>query len=317
MNKTQINKYLKYLKFKNFERPLLKACEICGSKKSKLLRKKISWNNNKYGILPVHCCLGCGFVFQNPRFSKKFYAEYYKKTYRDITLKTQVPPSKYLKDQESRGKKLYNFIKNIVPKKGSMIDVGCSVGLMMKPFLKKGWKCEGNDPIKSYAEYGRNNFNLPVDWIQSEDMKLKKNSKDLILIMGSIEHVVDVNLVMKKLASSAKKNSLLILESRGDPLGHTKGFFNHSHHRYFFSNTLELLMIKFGWKPFLTTKYPITGPTREGTIFCLGKYTGKSNSKKFKDLIQSGKKETYHDLNYKLKYYDYLSKANPKKLLLR
>lgn len=317
MNNKEIKKYLKYLKFKNFEKPILKPCEICNSKKSKLLRKKISWNNNKFGTLPVHCCVECGFVFQNPRFSKKFYFNYYKKTYRDITLKTQVPPLKYLKDQENRGKKLYNFIKDLIPKKGSMIDVGCSVGLMMKPFLKNGWKCQGNDPIKSYAEYGKNIFKLPVDWIQSEDMKLKENSNDLIIIMGSIEHVVDVNIVMKKLAISAKKNSLLVLESRGDPLGNTKAFFNHSHHRYFFSNTLELLMLKYGWQPFLTTKYPITGPTRQGTIFCLGRYLGNNNIKKFKNLIKSGKKETYLDLKYKLKYYDYLSSSSPKKLLLR
>jgi 2-polyprenyl-3-methyl-5-hydroxy-6-metoxy-1,4-benzoquinol methylase len=317
MNNKEIKRYLNYLKFNNFEKPKLKSCEICESKKTKLLRKKISWNNNKYGVLPVHCCLECGFVFQNPRFSKKFYFNYYKKTYRDITLKTQTPPLKYLKDQENRGKKLYNFIKDLIPKKGSMIDVGCSVGLMMKPFLKNGWKCEGNDPIKSYAEYGKNIFKLPVHWMQSEDMRLKKNSKDLIIIMGSIEHVVDVNIVMKKLATSAKKKSLLVLESRGDPLGHTKGFFNHSHHRYFFSNTLELLMIKYGWQPILTTKYPITGPTRQGTIFCLGRYFGNKNLIKFKNLIKSGKKETYLDLKYKLKYYDYLSTSSPDKLLLR
>ena len=32
---------------------------------------------------------------------------------------------------------------------------------------------------------------------QSEDMKLKRNSLDLIIIMGSLEHVVDVNFAMK------------------------------------------------------------------------------------------------------------------------
>lgn len=317
MNNKEIKKYLKYLKFKNFFKPTYRKCEICNSKKTKLLRKKISWNNNKYGILPVHCCTNCGFIFQNPRFSKQFYFDYYKKTYRDITLKTQIPPKKYLEDQKKRGEKLYKFLKPYLPKKGSMLDVGSSVGLMMKPFIKNKWKCMGNDPIKSYVEYGKKNYGLPVKWIQSEDMVLKRNSLDLIIILGSIEHVVDVNLVMKKCANAIKKNGILVLESRGDPLGNTKGFFNQSHHRYFFQNTLELIMIKFGWKPFLTTKFPITGPTRENTIFCLGKFKGKKVSKNFKNLIKFGKKETYSDILFKLKYYDYLSKAEPGKLLLR
>ncbi len=317
MNNKEIKKYLKYLKFKKFYKPSLKPCELCGSKDTKLLRRKISWNNNKFGVLPVHCCNNCGFVFQNPRFNKEFYFNYYKKTYRDITLKTQIPPKIYLKDQKSRGEKLYKFLKPFLPKKGSMLDVGCSVGLMMKPFLKNKWKCKGNDPIKSYAEWGKNKYNLPVEWMQSEDMKLKKNSLDLIIIMGSIEHVVDLNLVMKKCQNAIKRNGILVLESRGDPLGNTKGFFNQSHHRYFFENTLQLIMSKYGWEPFLTTKYPITGPTRENTIFCLGRFKGKGQTKNFKKLVKYGKRETFDDVVYKLKYHDYLAKINPGKLLLR
>ena len=317
MNSKEVKRYLKYLKFKKFYKPEIKPCELCGSKKTKLLRRKISWNNNKFGVLPVHCCTNCGFVFQNPRFSKDFYFNYYKKTYRDITLKTQIPPKIYLKDQKKRGEKLFNFLRKYLPKKGSMLDVGCSVGLMMKEFINNKWKCIGNDPVQSHAEWGKNKFKLPVNWMQSEDMKLKNRSIDLIIIMGSIEHVVDLNLVMKKCENGIKKNGILVLESRGDPLGHTKGFFNQSHHRYFFENTLQLIMIKYGFEPFLTTKYPITGPTRENTIFCLGRYKGKNVSKNFKKLINNGKKETYSDIEYKLKYHDYLSNMNPGKLLLR
>lgn len=317
MNLKEIKRYLKYLKFKKFYKPKIKPCELCGSKNTKLLRRKISWNNNKFGVLPIHCCNHCGFVFQNPRFSKEFYFNYYKKTYRDITLKTQIPPKIYLKDQKRRGEKLYKFLKSYLPKKGSMLDVGCSIGLMMKPFLKNKWTCQGNDPIKSYAQWGADKYKLPVKWMQSEDMKLKNNSLDLIIIMGSIEHVVDLNLVMKKCENGIKKNGIIVLESRGDPLGNTKGFFNQSHHRYFFENTLQLIMIKYGFEPFLTTKYPITGPTRENTIFCLGRYKGKKVSKNFKMLVASGKRETFADVQSKLNYHDYLAKVNPGKLLLR
>ena len=31
----------------------------------------------------------------------------------------------------------YNFLKKYLPKKGSMLDVGSSVGMMMKPFMKE------------------------------------------------------------------------------------------------------------------------------------------------------------------------------------
>ncbi len=307
MNKKEIKKYLKYLKFKKFYSVKFKKCEICNSKKTKLIQKKISWGNNKFGVLPIHCCLNCGFIFQNPRFSKQFYKEYYKKEYLDITKKTLIPSKKYLNDQKFRGNKLFNFLKPYIPKKGTMLDVGSSVGLMLLPFIKNSWTCYGNDPSKSFVEYGRNKLGLPIDCLQSEDMKLKKNSLDLIIIMGSLEHVYDVNVVLKKCSNAIKKGGILVLEARGDPLGNSKDFFNISHHRYFFGNTMELIMIKYGWSPFLTTKYPITGPTRENTIFCLGKYVGKKVSTNFNNLINKGKRETYLDIIYKLKYHNYLA----------
>ena len=40
--------------------------------------------------------------------------------------------------------------------------------------------------------------------MQSEDMIIKNNSLDLIIIMGSIEHVVDLNLVKKKMKRHKK-----------------------------------------------------------------------------------------------------------------
>ena len=68
---TKVKKYLKYLKFKKFYKPKLKACELCGSK-AKLLRKKISWNNNKFGILPVHCCKIVDLFFKIQDLVKSF-----------------------------------------------------------------------------------------------------------------------------------------------------------------------------------------------------------------------------------------------------
>ena len=89
MNKSQIRKYLDFLNMKDMEKMSLKKCEICENKKSYLVRKKISWNNNKYGILPVHCCSNCGFVFQNPRFSKNFYFKYYQGSYGQKVIMTK------------------------------------------------------------------------------------------------------------------------------------------------------------------------------------------------------------------------------------
>ena len=309
MNKDEIRKYLSYLGVKEKFISKKIKCEICSSKENKVIQKKISWNNNKFGVLPVCCCLNCGFLFQNPRFESKFYEKFYSEFYRKKIYKDLIPSKPFLKDQENRGIKIFNFLKKYLrKKKGTVLDVGCSVGMMFRPFLKNGWKCIGNDPDYHYVEYGRKKFNLPVEFLQAENMKLNKNSLDLIIIAGSLEHCYDPNKVLSLCAKASKKGAIIVLEARGEPRSKSKVYFNHNHHRYFSLNSLELIMIKHGWKPFLSTMYPISGPTREGGVWALGTFTGKKNTKKFNALIKNGKNETYESIVNKFKYYDYINK---------
>jgi 2-polyprenyl-3-methyl-5-hydroxy-6-metoxy-1,4-benzoquinol methylase len=316
---TKIQTLLKFIKMNEFieEIPIDTNCEVCESNKSRQLRETISLGNNHFVYFPIHCCENCGFIFQKKKFSKEFYNHYYSKIYREITFNSKRPPAMYLQDQKIRGEKLYKFLRKYIPTKGKMVDIGSSVGLMMLPFIKKGWDCYGCDPIESYVNYGKEVHNLPVECIQSENLKLKNNSIDLFLILGSLEHVVDVNLIFQKILKAAKKNALIVLEARGDPLGDTKKYFNFNHHRYFLNNTLELILIKYGFKPILTTKYPISGNTRQGTIFSIARLEGNKISKNFNNVIKYGKRETFDDVYYKLKYYDYLSEQKPLELLLR
>ena len=57
----------------------------------------------------------------------------------------------------------------MLPKKGTVLDVGSSVGLMLLPYKKMGWKIIGNDPDLTFVEYGKKNiiyqsnaFNLKI-----------------------------------------------------------------------------------------------------------------------------------------------------------
>ena len=130
-----------------------------------------------------------------------------------------------------------------------------------------------NSPVHETALSNKLTVFTPVNLDAEENIKeLEKLNPDLIIIMGSLEHCYNPNLVLKKCADFSKKDSILILECRGDPRGKIKDFFNHNHHRYFNGNTQELIMIKHGWEPFLTTQNPICGPTRQGGYFTFGRY---------------------------------------------
>ena len=297
-------KYFSFLGCKvNYKVKKIK-CEICNSSKNTKIIDIISWNRKNYGYMPIVSCNFCGFVYQWFRFSESFYEIFYSKYYREKIFISPTPSRNFIRDQKSRGKKLYDFLKknNLLKKKGNMLDVGCSVGLFLKPFIEKGWNCFGNDPDRAYIEHGIKNYNLPIKYEQAEKMKLKKDSLDLIIIMGSLEHCYDPNIVMKKCSDAAKEKSILVLEARGNPQKENKNYFNHNHHRYFSENSLELMMIKHGFEPILTSSYPITGPTRKGGIYTIGiKKRTKINLKK---LISLGKRESTQSVIFKYKHYN-------------
>ena len=69
-----------------------------------------------------------------------------------------------MQDQRKRGKLLYKFLKDMLPSKGSMVDVGSSVGLMLVPFLEKKWKCIETTQI-NYVKYGKK-IGLPAEAIK-------------------------------------------------------------------------------------------------------------------------------------------------------
>ena len=237
-------------------------------------------------------CLRCGHLFQRFKFEKKFYKNFYLKYYRNITHNTlRVEPS-FFQDQINRGKILYSSLKSILPSSGKMLDVGCSSGGTMIPFIKKGWMCYGNDPDKNYVQYGQSK-NLNIDFLSSENMNFEKNFFDLIIILGSLEHCYDINKVMSKCSKYSKNKSIIVLEGRGRPKSEAKKFFNFNHHRIFTHNSFELLLLKHGWIPLFSTFKNLSGPTRPNTIFTVGIKNEMVNKKLFQNLINSGKVDDY------------------------
>tara|TARA_B100001093_G_scaffold463795_1_gene480142 strand:- start:2187 stop:3116 length:930 start_codon:yes stop_codon:yes gene_type:complete len=266
-------------------------CEICSSEENTIIRENVSLGNNEYTKLPVVSCNNCGYIFQNPRFNEKFYDDFYSNKYRDLLFKKKIPSNDFIDDQISRGQILFKFLEKHIVSKGNLLDVGSSVGGMMIPFINNGWQALGTDPDKEYVEFGKKQMNLPVEDVKAEKMKLEDDFFDLIIIMGSLEHVYDPNKTLSICKQAAKDGSLILIEGRGHPQSSSKTYFNQNHHRYFTFNSMELILLKYGWKPILITDEPICGPSRPGGIYCLGLLDKKLTNININNIINSGKRE--------------------------
>ena len=119
-----------------------------------------------------------------------------------------------------------------------------------KSIQGKNWDCVGIDPDKRWVDFGKY-YDLNLISIDAENMNFELNSLDIIMIIGSLEHVYDPNIVLKKSFKFLKKEGLLILEGRGNPIGHSMMFLNHNHHRIYSINTFKTFAYKHGFKQYL------------------------------------------------------------------
>ena len=287
-----LKEYMKHIDMEGDYTSEYIPCEICGDESNTVVRDVISIGRGAFGKLPVVTCNTCGFLYQNPRFNKEFYEDYYARHYRDVIFGNTVPSPEFIEDQIKRGELLFESINSYLPDSGAILDVGSSVGGMLKTFMKHGWEALGTDPDIGFVDYGKEKLDLPVIAVGAEEMELEDNKYDLIIIMGSLEHVYDPNKTLELCRKAAKPDSLLLLEGRGHPQSATKTYFNQNHHRYFTLNSIELMMIKHGWQPFMTTDDSICGPTRPGGIYSMGRLGAVPTDEEFLKVIRSGKRES-------------------------
>ena len=102
----------------------------------------------------------------------------------------------YTSDYKARVKKIYHpklkFVKKIIPKIHSLLDLGCGAGHFVKACEEKSIKATGYDVNKSSIDYGKKLLNInKIFSFNQKDIFLKiKNSNDTVITMfGVIEHL--------------------------------------------------------------------------------------------------------------------------------
>lgn len=256
-------------------------CELCGFAAWEVVAKEVTFEEGSFVEWPVYACDFCGLLAQRPILSQAFYDNYYRNSYSERLIVRGDSRSNleyFFEDQKDRGQHLHKWLKQSIPnffdlKLGRVMDLGSSSGGMLLPFALGGFDVYGNDPDELLIEYGRNRGVPNLICEKAENLSYSKKFFDMILVIGSLEHVWDLNLVMKKCSEYIKPGGLMVVSGRGTPVKHSKVYFNHHHHRYFTYETFELLMLKYGFSPIPIDTFNILGPKRAQSIVCVSKKT--------------------------------------------
>ena len=152
-------------------------------------------------------CKDCGLVFINPRMSEKEYKDFYQRDFKEKDFEKQF------KRDIKRGKDFIFYLdfNNIKLKGKSILDIGCYSGGILKAFQDHGCHVTGVDFNRKAVEFGQNK-NL---YLKLKEVDITKQY-DIVLIIHTIEHLLDPERSLKRIAEVLlKDDGLLYIQTPG------------------------------------------------------------------------------------------------------
>lgn len=281
-------------------------CQLCESSKFVTIQKLIrNAHFGNYINFDVDICKKCSLIQLNNFMSPEKTKNYYKYEYLKETYKYKVRPEDFINDQKFRGKEVYKFLsrnKKIFNKNISdidLVDVGCDTGGSLDHFLKRTRSAEGVDPILESVKLAKElGYKVKHGFI--ENLDYEDNSKDLVILLGTIEHAYDLNKALKECRRILRPNGLIFIRWRSNNLwGSPIEYFNSNHYRYFNDYSIKYMANKHKLDLILSSKEEIENkPGAE--YFILRK--SKIFKPKFKPNPDHYKKIIKYFVDYNKKY---------------
>lgn len=209
----------------------IKRCLICGQKRFRTwattsyqyylgLRPDIARgddpiaHNQKLASFrfPLKQCLNCSFVFTSPQFSPqalaKIYtanASYFEHYQDDSTQAAQARRQSFLVE--------IRRLKQLTSP-GSILDLGCSGGFFLKA-LGPSWQRIGVDIDPHAIKFAKKLLGQKARLFnqQFEKINFPKNSFDVVILRGTIEHLPNPKTILKRIFPILKPGGLLALNT--------------------------------------------------------------------------------------------------------
>lgn len=238
-------------------------CPLCGNEKLEPLYDKAGQ--------VIDECSGCALVFLNPQPAcpdEVLYAEpYYRGTCATKAggQENVLDPARVERRLEScRG--VLEVLEETLGCKGSMLDLGCGPGFLLKAAREAGWEVTGADVSGFAAAYAREQFGIQeICTGPLEEVEFQPASFDVVTLQHVIEHFRDPFTMVGRIRVWLKPEGILWIETPDIDSGQARREQAHwahikvpEHLFYFNERTLRRLLTDHGFEV-LTVRREVAG----------------------------------------------------------
>lgn len=211
------------------------SCIACG--------QRLNLFGTADGVMIFHCS-NCGLGATHPRGVKTRYTKYH----RDALYKASI-------EQFSN---IFQKRVDIISKfkeSGGALEIGSSTGLLLSLLKVKGWTVLGIEPSTESAAYAQK---MGIETVTKifEQVKLAKESFDLVVFNHTLEHIHDPSTVIAKARGILKEDGLIFIDvpNFGSLTAKLMGakwpyILPREHYWHFTKDSLFRLLEKSGFQP--------------------------------------------------------------------
>ena len=222
-------------------------------------------------------CGGCGFVHQNPRPSTAALNAFY------MAASYHSKPAVVSREEHLAfarwyfSEKIDYSLRHSGLRSGSVFDIGCGRGGVLKLYEERGWQTFGVEPDRNLASFAQGVLGLKNVRQGILDSSFELPQKvDLVFSNHAFEHFADLHDVVKGVRNILRQGGYMFIaiptyyKNRSSL---SKEWMNSAHYSLFTHESLNNLLVRYGFEEVAHT---YTGWHKEvDDLWFVAKYTGK------------------------------------------
>lgn len=259
-----------------FRRLKKRSCPVCDSQEFIRLYEQKFANHFRHNIIS---CKACGFVFVNNTPNQKYYNTYYREMSKYEVTRDQSLHKTSLKF-------ILAFFRTKALKNISILDIGCSTGEMLHMLQKEGYtNLSGIDPSPECKRMAKKKFRLKIE-TENIYTFFPKRRYDFIILSAVLEHLVDLQLAVKKIEQLLEFNGHVFIsvpdaESFYKKFDEPFGEFSIEHINFFSRSYLLRLLSNFSPSTLVVENNAIFSiwQKQSGLVYSMGQYIKQSEER--------------------------------------
>jgi len=156
----------------------------------------------------IERCLDCTIAFTRPQPAIAELGKYYPSEYYGGGTARFPAPIERL--QRSLYRRRVIAVESMLGRKGSVLDIGCGPGFLLREFRDRGWQVHGTEFSAPSAAHARDVLQLPIAVGDVSALQFQDGSFDAVVMWHVLEHMTDPQSTVAQVARLLRPGGIFL-----------------------------------------------------------------------------------------------------------